>query len=99
MTIHDNGYFYTGTRATDDEENHMKLAFSVPLIVVGGSIPPSPGEIVHSVALRHGLPEIRGYYGYDFREHEFVREADADQGPVDSWPSRRLEDILQQAGI
>jgi hypothetical protein len=98
MATRANGYFYTGVRATEQEEQAMQSAYRVPLMVLGGSLPISGAEVVHATALRHQLPEIVGHYGYDFQEHEFIRLPDADQGEPDKWPSRRLRDILKSAG-
>ena len=91
----ENGFFYTGVVATPEEVTWMKGAYNVPYIVVGGSVPASPEECVHACALKHGLPEIVGYYGFDFQLGEFIRLADADQGEPDKWPSRRLKEILK----
>lgn len=90
----ENGYFYTGVTATAAEASSMRGAFATPLIVVGSYLPISPQEVIHAYALKYGLPEIRGYYGIDFRTNEFIREADADQGEPDKWPSRKLDDVL-----
>jgi hypothetical protein len=97
--IEANGYFYTAVAATDDEERRMREAYSAPMIVFGNYLPPDPAETVHAVALLHGLPEIRGHYGYDFKQHEFIRLADATQGEPDRWPSRKLSDVLARAGL
>lgn len=94
-----NGYFYTGKRATDDEERVMREAYKSPYIIVGNYAPPNPAETVHAIALHNGLPDIVGHYGYDFGEHEFIRLPDADQGEPDKWPSRKLSDILAAAGL
>lgn len=94
MTIHDNGFFYTGVRATEQQEESMQQVYKTPFIIVGEILPPAPEECVHAYALHHGLPEIQGHYGYDFKEHEFVRLPDADQGEPDKWPSHRLGDVL-----
>jgi hypothetical protein len=93
-----NGFFYTEVKGTPEQEKFMREARNQPYMVVGGSVPPSFEECVHACAIRSGLPEIRGYYGYDFSAHEFIRLADADQGEPDTWPSRRLDDILKGLG-
>ncbi len=94
-----NGYFYTDIAATVAEETAMQNARRTPMIVVGGWVPPGFAETMHAYALRHGLPEIQGHYGYDFAEHRFIRLADADRGKPDVWPSRRLADILARADV
>jgi hypothetical protein len=63
---------YTGVFATKEEIDLMKAACNKPYIRVGGHWPESPEQIVHKIALRHGLPEIPGYYGCDLRTGEFV---------------------------
>lgn len=92
-------FFYTGIRATAEQEQLMQAAFKTPYIVVGGRLPPAPEECVHAIALSYGLPEIRGHYGYNFVEHEFIRLPDADQGEPDKWPSNKLEDVLKAIGV
>jgi len=100
MTIRENGYFYTGVKASEEEEGQMRAAYSVPYMIIGEYAPMSPAEVIHAVAVgKKGLPDIVGFYGYDFKEHEFIRMPDADQGEPDKWPSRKLEDILKAAGI
>lgn len=88
--IHENGYFYTGISATPSEERVMQEAFRTPYIIIGNSLPTPPQQIVHQYAIQHDLPEIHGYYGYDFNEHQFIREADALEQEPDSWPTRRM---------
>lgn len=95
--IRENGFFYTDVRATESEEQSMREAYNVPLIVVGDLLPVPPGEVIHAYALEHGLPDIVGHYGYDFEEHLFIRMPDADQGEPDKWPSHRLSDVLRAA--
>jgi hypothetical protein len=97
--IHSNGYFYTGVQATEEQERAMRRSFGVPYIVVSQFATPCPEETVHACALACGLPEIRGFYGYDFTEHQFLRMPGADQGEPDHWPSHRLSDILRFAGL
>lgn len=31
-------------------------------------------KLIHGCALKHGLPEIKGYYGIDLSNKEFVRD-------------------------
>ena len=89
-------FFYTGKGADERTEKFMRAAYGAPVMVVGGSLPPSFEETMHACALDAGLPEIRGFYGYDFAEHEFIRMFDADQGEPDCWPSRKMSDILDR---
>ncbi len=93
--VRENGYFYTDVVASEEEERLMLDSRNTPLIVVGGHVPPSFAETMHDCALKNGLPEIAGHYGYDFGERLFIRQPDADQRPPDAWPSRRLSDIVQ----
>ena len=98
-TIAENGFVYLGVAATEPEEKSMQAAFRVPLMVIGSYLPTSPHEVVHACALRHGLPDIVGFYGYDFGKHEFVRMPGATHGEPDKWPSRKLSDVLAAAGM
>lgn len=63
-------YKYTGVSATEDEEKSIRCA----AISVSGHLKPNTNlnETIHGFALSHGLPEIQGYYGYDFKRHEFI---------------------------
>jgi len=63
---------YTGVFATKEEVEDLKSAASMPCIRVGGHWPESPQKVAHRIALKHGLPEIEGYYGCDLRTGEFV---------------------------
>lgn len=62
-----------GVFATAEEIASMRLAYSTPLIQVGSRPPRDPAETVHRYALEHGLPDIIGHYGCDFRTGEFIR--------------------------
>jgi hypothetical protein len=65
-------YVYTGVAATATEESTMRS----PRLVMGfGPFSPAPSyqARIHACALTHGLPEIPGFYGYDFERHEFIR--------------------------
>ncbi len=66
----------------------------LPVMVIGGSVTESQAECMHRYALANGLPDIKGHYGYDFAEHEFIRWPDAFEEAPDAFPSRRLSDIL-----
>ena len=85
-------YFYTGVRATESEEHDMLNP--LPYMVIGGSVTESSAEQIHRMALARGLPEIRGYYGYDFKEHEYIRLLDALDSAPDARASRRIADVL-----
>lgn len=63
---------YTGVFATKEEIQTMKDTCNQPYIMVGGHWPDSPQVVAHRLALKHGLPEIIGYYGCDLRTGEFV---------------------------
>lgn len=84
--------YYTGVSATAAEESSMRQP--LPYLVIGGSVTESSQEQIHRIALSHGLRDIRGYYGYDFEEHEFICLIDSLAGEPDQFPSRRLRDIL-----
>lgn len=58
--------------ATAEEIEHIKHAVSMPFIRIGGHTPESPQEACNKLALQHGLPEIKGYYGCDLSNGEFV---------------------------
>lgn len=79
-------YFTTGVYATADEIKSMKNEHAKPVARIGG-VWPEPEKLTHRIALAHGLPEIRGYYGCDFRDGEFIREKDALVGTPDAWPA------------
>lgn len=64
---------YTGVFATAEEIENMKHAATAPFIKIGDHWPKSAQEVAHDCALKHGLPEITGYYGCDLRTGEFVR--------------------------
>lgn len=67
-----------------------------PIMVIGGSVTPSQGEVMHEIATtHHDLPDIKGHYGYDFAEHEFIRWPDAFEEAPDAFPSRKLGDIIR----
>lgn len=78
-------YFCTGVLATAEEINQMRDEYRMPVAKIGGRWP-EPEKLTHDLALKHGLPEIKGFYGCDFRDGEFIREKDATDGPADSWP-------------
>ena len=63
---------YTSVFATNDEIERMKHAVSMPFIKIGDRWPKSAQEVAHEFALKHGLPEIPGYYGCDLRTGEFI---------------------------
>lgn len=60
--------------ATEDEIKHIKFCADAPVMYLSGGKPmcESAIEAAHAAALKHGLPEIRGYYGIDLRNGEFV---------------------------
>lgn len=68
-------FVYTGVQATEEEEQEMRQ----PVITsglfgfLGSGGGPGRYEKIHACALKHELPEIPGYYGYDFERHEFIR--------------------------
>ncbi len=64
----------TGVFATKKEAKNIRDAFSMPVISMDGmhSIGGNPQEELHEVALSHGLPEIKGFYGID-ADNEFIK--------------------------
>jgi len=68
----DERFVYTGISATELEEQQMQNPPEFVSIVPAYQ-PPTQAEIMHSAALAHGLPDIHGFYGYDFEEHEFIK--------------------------
>ncbi len=76
-------YFCTSVYATPEEIAVMRAEYQKPLARIGG-VWPQPEKLVHTTALAHGLPEIRGHYGCDFRDGEFLREQDAGE-PTTDW--------------
>lgn len=66
-------FIRTGVFATEEEIQRLKNACNTPYIMVGGHWPRSPQVIAHELALKHGLPEIAGYYGCDLQNGEFVK--------------------------
>lgn len=61
----------TGIFATDEEIKELKEAVETSGIAI--HIPrQSPLQLCHEIALRHGLPEIEGYYGI-LGNGEFVK--------------------------
>lgn len=62
----------TGVFATEDEIKLIKGAAVVPYLKIGSYWPKSAQEVVHELALEHGLSEVTGYYGCDLRTGEFL---------------------------
>jgi len=59
--------------ATEKEIQTMKDAMKMPYIKIGDYWTETPQEVCHKIALSHGLPEIKGYYGCDLITGEFVK--------------------------
>jgi len=80
----------TGIRATEEEIADLKAAASAPVMMVGGvSTHRDPAKLAHEIALKHGLPEIPGFYGIDLGTGEFLA---ADNAPL---PEGGLADKVQ----
>lgn len=62
----------TGKFATKAELKHIKFLASAPMVMIGGLIPKSPQVEVHRLAMKHGLPDVSGYYGMDLKTGEFL---------------------------
>jgi hypothetical protein len=65
--------------ATTEEIAYIKDCANAPVMAFGDPMggPPIPfsesgQEAAHKAALKHGLPEIQGYYGVDLKTGEFV---------------------------
>lgn len=92
----------TGIKATDEEIASLKTAASTSGMMIGGVAPRDPAALAHEIALRHGLPEIPGFYGCDLATGEFLA---ADNAPIPEGladkvqPSRRevAEKVLGKA--
>jgi len=83
------GYVCTGVFATPEEIERIMTERALPMARVFGRWP-EPEKVTHRAALSHGLPEIVGFYGIDFRDGEFirVRDGDMDKGePSSEWPT------------
>lgn len=66
-------FVYTGVAATPEEETRLRQPIMTSGLFGFSSGGPSLESKIHACALTHGLPEIPGYYGYDFERHEFIR--------------------------
>lgn len=92
----------TGIKATEEEIDTLKAAASTSGMMIGGVPPRDPAKLAHEIALRHGLPEIPGFYGIDLATGEFLA---ADNAPLPEGladkvqPSRReiAEKVLGKA--
>ena len=62
----------TGIFASEKEIEEIRHARDMPCIRIGGHLPETVNEVCHRLALKHGLPDIRGYYGCDLSNGEFV---------------------------
>lgn len=62
----------TGTFATSQEIEIIKSIQSTPLVALNAGMPQSALEVAHNMALSHGLPEVKGYYGIDLINGEFL---------------------------
>lgn len=59
--------------ATNEEIESIKTELSVSGMFLSGGTPMgNPQKRTHEIALKHGLPEITGYYGIDLKTGEFV---------------------------
>lgn len=85
-------FHYTGIKATPEQEAAWKEPH--PAIVIGGVLNRSAAEHLHEDAITAGLREIKGHYGYDFEEHEYICMPESLEGEPDTMPSRRLADIV-----
>lgn len=71
--VADGEAFYTGVSATEEQEHRMRGAgLNLAAARLGLRLRGSQ-ETVHACALAAGLPEIPGYYGYDFTARQFIR--------------------------
>ena len=67
----------TGIFATQEEAKEIREAFNFPVMYLSGGtrMGGNPRETLHKIALSHGLPEIKGFYGLD-ENNEFIKEAE-----------------------
>lgn len=73
-------WVYTGVSATEEQEKRLRRP-SISNGLFGFAVrQPSRHEEIHACALERGLPQIVGFYGYDFGRHEFIRMAHQAQG-------------------
>lgn len=92
----------TGIKATPEEVETLKSVAATQVMMIGGVGPLDPAKFTHEIALRHGLPEIPGFYGCDLATGEFLA---ADSAPIPEGladkvqPSRRelAERVLGKA--
>lgn len=64
----------TGIKATKQELATLRRRMSLPVMYLSGGqelAGPTALQLCHQFALKHGLPEISGYYGLD-EDDEFV---------------------------
>jgi hypothetical protein len=71
-------YKKTGVFATKAEVKRIITKANAPMIWLGGGMPTYTFEdswegLVHSIALKHGLPEIPGFYGINTKTREFLK--------------------------
>ncbi len=78
-------YVCTGVFATSEEIERIMTERALPMARVFGRWP-EPEKVTHRAALSHGLPEIVGFYGIDFRDGEFIRVKDEDMEPGEPAP-------------
>jgi hypothetical protein len=62
---------HTGVKATPEETKMLFDMMNTPLIMLQCGSPLNPMKACHELALKHGLPEIEGYYGIT-QDGEFV---------------------------
>lgn len=69
----DKRFIYTGVRASELEEAQMANPPACEAKDLPGNFAlPTQADIMHACALAHGLPDIYGFYAYDFEEHQFL---------------------------
>ena len=70
--MRDERFVYLDVSASELEEQQM--ANPPPVSDIGrGQLSPSQAQLMHAIALAHGLPDIHGFYGYDFEERSFIK--------------------------
>lgn len=65
----------TNVFLSEDEVEAVKGQMGVPYLVFNGRPPESPRQMIHRFALRHGLPDVPGYYGADLATGEILVSA------------------------
>lgn len=61
-----------GVFATDEAHDRIMGAARMPVLLVGGVAPRSAAAVAHDEAVRAGLSDYAGMYGYDPSNREYL---------------------------